>query len=219
MIAKRGLKIALLAGLLASLMACEGSDELDDTLSRDAEMTFVNTLTSMSDFYVEKRNISLGYSGLFNSDNIVSRDVPQNSVGETYSYQYKAISNLVNLGVKDSNNNEQKNHHVLSAGDKLWVIAWGADGDEKLSVLAKKQNNQADTFNIRVFADGSYVVAVDGNQVVKTKAGEVTDYLTVNNCVDELVINGATIDLCSGDFGQSYLLVVDAKGKRVMAKE
>lgn len=216
---KRGLRIALLAGLMVSLMACEGSDELDDTLSRDAKMSFVNSLTSMSDFYAEKRNISSGYSGLFNSYNIVSRDVPQDSVGETYTYKYKAISNMVNLGVRDSNNNEQKNHQVLRGGDKLWVIAWGADGDEKLSVLAKKQNNQANTFNIRVFANGNYAVVVDGNQVVKTKAGEVTDYIAINNCADELVINGAAIDLCSGDFGQSYLLVVDANGKRVMAKE
>ncbi|AXT32617.1 hypothetical protein D1819_06865 [Pseudoalteromonas tunicata] len=200
-------------------MGCGSSDEVDEALEKNAKFSFVNSLDSTSDFYVDKRSISLGYSGLFDSKNRVSDDVSQNSVGATYSYNYKAINNMVNVGVKESNGNEEKNYDTLKDGDNLWVIAWQSGNDKKISFVNKKKQDQADIFNVRVFASGNYSVAIDGNQATATKSGEISSYMAVNNCANGLAVNGVAIDLCTGDFGKSYLVVVDANGKRVMAQE
>lgn len=215
------IKLILLTSFCAGLLGCGGSDsnELDNTLSHSAALSFVNSLDASSDFYLDKRSISLGYSGLFDSKNKVSDDVNYNSVSATYSYSYKAMNNMINIGIKENNGAEEKNYHTLKNGDNLWVVAWLRGDEKKISVIPKKKQLQADQFSVRIFANGNYPVVVDGNQAIATKTGQISNYITVNNCASGLQINGANIDLCTGDFGQSYLLVVDAKGKRVMAQE
>ncbi|TMP37391.1 hypothetical protein [Pseudoalteromonas rubra] len=218
----KGLGFALVLGLSAALTGCgEGSEELKEQLNHDAKMSFINSLDYMADFHAKKRSISSGYSGLFDSGSVVSADVPAKEVGQTYSYSYKAINNMINLGVKDSNSGEKQDrmNTTLKDGANLWVIAWEADGERALSVVGKKQDNKADVFNVRLFANGSYEVMVDGAAVAPTEKGKVTDYYAVSSCADGLQVADNAIDLCNGDFGKSYLLVVDANGKRVMATE
>ncbi|MGF1909937.1 hypothetical protein L4C38_10885 [Vibrio kasasachensis] len=219
---KKGLRLVLLTGFSAALIGCSlESDELKDALTHDAKMSFVNALDYMADFHVKKRYISSSYSGLFDSKNISSKDVPKKATGSTYAYSYRAIHNMVNLGVKDSNSNsnKQKMYKSLSDGDNLWVIAWESAEQIELSVISKKKSNRTGAFNVRVFADGNYNIVVDGTQVATTEKAKVSGFITVDTCADGLTINGAAIDLCTGDPGQSYLLVVDKNGKRVMAKE
>jgi hypothetical protein len=128
---------------------------------------------------------------------------------------------MVNFGVRDSINADKEDRMTttLSKNDNLWVIAWEASGDRELSVVDKKQSNNADVFNVRLFANGNYVVSVDGNHVLNTEKGKVTTYLKVANCANGLKVADKAIDLCTGDFAKSYLLVVDNSGKRVMAEE
>ncbi|AZZ96220.1 hypothetical protein [Pseudoalteromonas sp. R3] len=218
----KGLGFALVLGLSAALTGCgESSEELKEQLNHDAKMSFINSLDYMADFHAKKRSISSGYSGLFDSSSVVSADVPAKEVGQTYSYSYKAINNMINLGVKDSNSGEKQDrmNTTLKDGASLWVIAWEANGERALSVVGKKPDNKADVFNVRLFANGSYDVMVDGSKVATTEKGKVTDYYAVGSCAEGLQVAGNAIDLCNGDFGKSYLLVVDANGKRVMAAE
>ncbi|EAR30810.1 hypothetical protein PTD2_04536 [Pseudoalteromonas tunicata D2] len=219
---KKGFGIAFMFGLTAVLTGCgESSDELDDKLNHDVKITLVNSLDYMVDFHVKKRSISTGYSGLFDSDKIASKDIPSNSVANTYNYSYKVTNNMVNFGVRDSINADKEDRMTttLSKNDNLWVIAWEASGDRELSVVDKKQSNNADVFNVRLFANGNYAVSVDGNHVLNTEKGKVTTYLKVANCANGLKVADKAIDLCTGDFAKSYLLVVDNSGKRVMAEE
>lgn len=218
----KGLGSALVLAVLAALSGCgESSDELDDKLNHDAKMSFVNSLSYMVDFHVKKRDILTGYNGLFDHANAVSRDVPTNEVGNTYHYNYKAINNMVNIGVKDSvnSNKEERINTTLSNGDNLWVIAWEASGDRTLSVIDKKKSNVANVFNVRLFANGRYDVFVDGDNVLTTEKGQITEYLKVNNCAEDLKVANNFIDLCSGNYGASYLIVVDNNGKLVMVEE
>lgn len=216
------LGIALMLGFTTALSGCgESSDKLDDKLTHEVEMSFVNSLSYMADFHVKKRYIDTGYSGLFDNDNVVSRDVPANSVGSTYRYSYKLINNMLNLGVKDSvnANKEERITTTLSNDEQLWVIAWETSGERALSVIDKKQDNNADVFNVRLFANGNYDVYVAGNKVLTTEKGKITDYLKVSNCGDGLKVANQVIDLCTGNFGASYLVVVNNNGKLVMAEE
>ena len=218
----KALGIVLMLGLTTLLSACgKSTDKLEDKLTHDAKMSFINSLSYMADFHVKKRNISTGYSGLFDNDNVVSGDVPTKEIGGTYIYSYDVINNMVNLGVKESTyaDKEERMTTTLSKGDDLWVIAWEASNERALSVVAKKQHNDANVFNVRLFANGSYDVSVAGSKVLTTEKGKVTGYLTVSSCADGLKVAGQAIDLCSANFGASYLLVVDGNGALVMAEE
>jgi len=218
----KGLRISLLFGFATILSGCgESSDELDNKSTHEARVSFVNSLDYMADLHLKKRNISTGYSGLFDNDTIISADVASNTVSTTYRYSYKAINNMINLGVKNSitTNQEERITKTLSNNDNLWVISWKASGEQTVSVISKKQNNNADVFNVRLFANGNYTVLIDNTKTITTEKGKVTDYLSVNSCANGLKIDDKFIDLCTGDFGASYLLIVDKNGKRVMAEE
>ena len=175
----------------------------------------------MGDFHVKKRSITSGYSGLFDSKNEVSHDVASNTVGNNYGYTYKFINNMLNIGLKDSIKVASyiRINTTLNNKDDFWVIAWESPLKKALSIVAKKRNNVEDVFNIRIFANARYDVSVDGNTMLTTEEGKVTPYIIVNHCADELAISGKAIDLCSGDLGASYLLVVDSSGKLVMVQE
>ncbi|WP_027670394.1 hypothetical protein [Rheinheimera baltica] len=218
----KGLGLALIFGITTALIGCgESSDELDEKLTHSASISLVNAWSSMADLHVAKRKFDSGYSGLFDTDNLVSQDVPVNEVGTPYRYSYKAINNIVNLGARDSisKNNEERTTKTLTNGEKLWVIAWEEGSVKTLSVITGKKHSKADTFNVRLFADGNYAVSVDGNQVLNTEKGKVTAYLEVNNCANSLKVADNAIDLCTAESGASYLLVVDRNGARVMAAE
>ncbi|GAB2918274.1 immunoglobulin domain-containing family protein [Rheinheimera gaetbuli] len=218
----KGLGFVLMLGITSALTGCSGnSDELDEKLAHSASITLINSWSAMADLHVAKRKFDNGYSGLFDTDNLVSQDVPVNNVGAPYKYSYKAINNIVNLGVRDSisRNQEERTTKTLSNGEKLWVIAWEDTSGKTLSVVTRKQHSKADTFNVRLFADANYAVSVDGNNVLNTEKGKVTAYLEVNNCANSLKVADKAIDLCTAELGASYLLVVDRNGARVMATE
>ncbi|WP_337117769.1 hypothetical protein [Pseudoalteromonas sp. B160] len=51
----KGFSIALLFGVAAALSGCgESTDELDDKLTHQANMSFINSLDYMADFHVKK---------------------------------------------------------------------------------------------------------------------------------------------------------------------
>ena len=212
----------LMLGLTTILSGCDdNSSELDEKLTYQANISFVNTLSYMTDFYLDKRSISTGYSGLFDGDHAVSKDVPVNEVTSTYNYSYKVTNNMVNLGVKDSinDNKELRTTATLNNDDNLWVIAWDTSDESLLSVVSKKQNNNADVINVRIFGNGDYDVLVENNKLMTSEKGKVTSYLQINNCADDLSIAGKILDLCTGTFGKSYLLVVDGSREFIMAEE
>lgn len=216
------LGIALMLGLTTVLSACgESTDKLEDQLNLDAQLSFINSLSYMADFHLKKRNISTGYSGLFDNESVVASDVPSKEVSDTYIYRYDVTNNMVNFGVKNSTYADKKEQMTtnLKKGDNLWVIAWESSNERALSVVAKKRNVEANVFNVRLFANGNYDVTVAGNTVLTTEKGKVTDYLKVSSCGDGLTVAAQSIDLCSGNFGASYLLVVDHNGLLVMAEE
>lgn len=213
-------KSALLLGLLGVLAAC-GSDELEKELERSSTFTFVNALNYSADFHVQRRNISTGFSGLFDSSNRFASDVESNSSSGSHTYRYKAINAMVNLGVRNSmnHNDEVRLYKALGGNENFWLIAWSSAGDGELTLIDKAKSDQSGKISVRIFADAIYPISVDGSAVGATKKGDVTAYYALDNCNTSLSINDKTIDLCNGDYGSSYLLVVDSNGKKLIAKE
>ncbi|MEC8327088.1 MAG: hypothetical protein VX100_13560 [Pseudomonadota bacterium] len=217
-------KVALIVSALCfGAIGCSDSitDDLDDALTHEAEFSFINAMDYSVDFHLQKRTISAGSSGLFDSKNRVAGNVQVNGYSSEYNYDFPAVMNMVNIGMRSamSSQNEVKMHTTLSDDDEHWVIAWQNGVEKHITLLKKKERDNANTFNVRIFANGVYPVTLKGSQVMTTERGKVSDFLTLDNCALDLTINGRAIDLCTGDFGESYLLVVNSEGKQVLVEE
>lgn len=218
-------KVALILSMMGGLAACGGGGggggELDEELERSSNFTFVNALNYSADFHLQRRNISTDFSGLFDSKHRVTADIKQNSVGETYTYSYKAINPMLNIGVRNSISlgDEEKLYKTLSDKDNYWLIAWDSAGDNKLALIDRAKNDQTGKMNVRIFADASYVISVNGSNAGSTKNGEATTFYSLDNCNTSLKLNDKAINLCSADYGSSYLLVADSNGMRLIATE
>ncbi|MDE3273844.1 hypothetical protein [Pseudoalteromonas sp. G4] len=217
-------KAALFVSVLSlGLIGCSESitDDLDDALTHEAEFSFINAMDYSLDFHLQQRNLATGSSGLFDSKNLAAGNVQVNGYSSEYDYDYPAVMNMVNIGMRSamSSQNEVKVHTNLSDDDEYWVIAWQNGVEKHLTLLEKKERDNANTFNVRIFANGVYPVTLKGSQVMTTERGKVSDFLTLDNCALDLTINGHAIDLCTGDFGESYLLVVNSDGKQVLVEE
>lgn len=221
---KKAGKAVFVAGVLSlATVGCSDSitDDLDNALTHEAEFSFVNAMDYSLDFHLQKRTITAGSSGLFDSKNRVAGNVQVNGYSSEYNYDFPAVMNIVNIGMRSamSSQNEVKMHTTLSDDDEHWVIAWQNGVEKHITLLKKKERDNANTFNVRIFANGVYPVTLKGSQVMTTERGKVSDFLTLDNCALDLTINGHAIDLCTGDFGESYLLVVNSDGKQVLVEE
>lgn len=221
---KKAGKAVFVAGVLSlATVGCSDSitDDLDNALTHEAEFSFINAMDYSLDFHLQKRSLTTGSSGLFDSKNRVAGNIQVNGYSSEYDYDYPAVMNQVNIGMRGamSNSNEVKMHTNLSDDDEYWVIAWQNGVEKHITLLKKKERDNANTFNVRIFANGVYPVTLKGSQVMTTERGKVSDFLTLDNCALDLTINGRAIDLCTGDFGESYLLVVNSDGKQVLVEE
>ncbi len=214
---------ALMVVSLTSLVGCGGSEELKQQLEHDTSFTVVNGLDYPIDFYLQHRAITTAsFSGLFADTNRVMRDIPQGAASPLYRYRYSGHLPATNLGIRNSINqvDEAKLYRALQDKENLWLTVWRSqDQQPQVTIIPKLQRQQVGKINIRIFADDVYQMTINSTDTAATRKGEVTDFYALENCANGLVINGKQLDLCSADFGASYLMLLDHKGKKLLVKE
>lgn len=206
------------------LTACGGSDRYDKSVdeleqNRSSELVFVNTIDEMVTFYVKN---SIKWNEIFD-DNHKILDLVNNSSSEPNKYTWHNDLNNSYFGVQDTNNKVKKAQVEveLKNGIDFFVVSWESSNEYKISVLEKKPSNTRDVFRIRVFTDSDMSIKINGSDevIAIAKKGEVSSTFTINNCSDSLQVGNNHIDLCQGDIGQSYLVVVDSNGKQLITQE
>ncbi|MDP2560278.1 hypothetical protein [Psychrobium sp. 1_MG-2023] len=211
------------------LSACGGSDKYDKSVdeleqNRSSELVYVNAVDDMVTFYVKN---SIKWNKLFD-DNHKTVELAKNDSSEPIKYTWHDDLKNVNLnksyfGVQDTNSNVNKAQveFELKNGIDFFVISWESSNEYKISVLEKKPSNTSDVFRVRIFADNDMSIKINGSDevVAIAKKGEVSSAFTISNCSDSLQVGNNDIDLCQGDFGQSYLVIVDSNGKQLMIQE
>lgn len=217
-------KTALISSLIIVLSACGGSDKYDKSVdeleqNRSSELVFVNTIDEMVTFYVKN---SIKWNKIFD-DNHKILDLVKNSSSEPNKYTWSDDLNNSYFGVQDTNSKVNKAHveAELKNGIDFFVVSWESSNEYKISVLEKKPSNTSDVFRIRVFTDSDMSIKINGSDkvVATAKKGEVSSAFTINNCSDSLQVGNNHIDLCQGNIGQSYLVVVDSNGKQLITQE
>lgn len=214
---------ALMIISLTGLLGCGGSEELKQQLEHDTRFTVVNGLDYPIDFYLQHRAISTAsFSGVFADANRVMRDIPQGAVSPLYRYRYSGHLPATNLGIRNSINqvDEAKLYLGLQDKENLWLAVWRSKAQQpQLTVISRQQREQAGKINVRVFADDVYQMTINNTVTASTRTGEVSDFYALENCANGLVVDGKPIDVCTADFGVSYLLVLNNKGKKLLARE
>jgi hypothetical protein len=93
----------------------------------------------------------------------------------------------------------------------LQVLAWSHQNQLKLAVLPWQSSRINGVFRLRIFATQDATTIQHGSARFVLKAGELTDWLSVQRCVNELVLNAVQLDICQATQGLSYIAVVDDK--------
>jgi len=212
------------------LTACGGSDKYDKSVdkleqNRSSELVFVNTMDEMVTFYVKN---SIKWNKIFD-DNHEMIQLAKNDSSKPIKYTWHKGLKKTNLnksyfGIQDTNSkvNKAQVEFELKNDIDFFVVSWESSNEYKISVLEKKPSNAPDVFRIRVFTDSDMSIKINGSDevVAIAKKGEVSSAFTINNCSDSLQVGNNYIDLCQeGDIGQSYLVVVDSNGKKVITQE
>ena len=212
------------AGMLTLLTGCGGETIIDKIDEGEASITFVNSLDDMSNFHLKRNDIlrKSDVDNLFSDKYSIVSDIEKNSTSTSYRYQYSLIENAIHVGVIDSLNLSQSAHtdQTLSNKGQYWAIAWHNGDDYAMTAFKKASSDQSGVYKIRVFTHQDMSFALNGvAQNENIQAGKVTEAFSITNCAEGLMIGGNEIDLCNGDFGQSYLVIADENGLRLMLPE
>ncbi|MDU0353926.1 hypothetical protein RS130_08285 [Paraglaciecola aquimarina] len=203
---KRKINLLFSMSFLAMLSACT-----EEALSNnDAEMSYINALDEQATFYIKKSSNDRDiYDSDYRTISLLSGEASYDIEHDWFSYEKSYI------GVEDTNTRSEQVYISTNLRDKrsYWVVAWLDNRDYDISVFQKRKSNMADVIRVRIFANDRYAVFIDGSNASSfiTDKGEVSDYFSVHNC-SELSVENNNINLCSADFGLSYLAVVDEHG-------
>ena len=99
--------------------------------------------------------------------------------------------------------------HKSAVGKDLTLVAWPDGQQVRLSVFAKSSSSQNGVYRLRLLATADNTSVQAANVKVVLKKGELSPWLSLNNCLGELKLNNLPIDVCKATAGQSFLLVLD----------
>jgi len=215
-ITKNGLKTLAVITLAAGVSACGGSanDRIIDSLDKkyDANISYVNAIDDATTFYLKSR---LYAKSVYDNDFKII-EITTGTASRPIKHKWSSSGHKSIFAIENSNSGRNLTDikYSLDNNESYWAVAWLDNNEETISVFEKKPLNQSDVFKVRIFANASLEVVILGNDntLPNTVSGEASDTYTLNGCAD-LYVGGKEIDLCAlGDFGKSYLAVVNKDG-------
>lgn len=206
----------IIASAVITLFTLTGCN--DDALTNNsATISYINALDKQATFYVKKGSDSSSvYSNKYKVTTLVQGDYSDEIKHKWFGIQDSRFA------VEDTNSRDEQVSidYRLKDDRNYWSIAWLKNDEYNLSLFKRAPSNRDGLYRIRIFANDKLDVYLGASTTksLTTETGQVSNYLSLDKCTD-LVIEGNEIDLCSGDFGHSYLLIVNADGLIAMAEE
>ncbi|WP_083651904.1 hypothetical protein [Photobacterium proteolyticum] len=188
--------------------------------SPQVDIDFVNTANKSVDYFVKQ---SGGTETLFDPNTQVASN--SNSEVASHSVSWSTPTPVVlDIGAWDTNTQSETSESLevmLNRADKLWAIAWLDNDELALSTIRQQPSSQEGKYSVRVFSHSDSRVQVISSVIsaIEAKKGQITPYLTLENCSGELFFAAESISLCNLDPGKSYLLVTDGEDLLMAAEE
>ena len=195
--------------------------------TRSANVQFVNTSLDSMDYFV---NSSTSTSLLFDPNNRALANNNNEITGKSFEWT-KTDSIRASLGIQDTNSQTQQaelKSIPIEDTDKWWAIAWRDGGKLQgglmLTALKRQPSAMNSVYRVRVFShsDNIPITNIKTNsdvQIIIAAKGIVTEYLTVQDCDNDLKFSTEVVNLCNLDTGKSYLLITDGSNLLLAAEE
>lgn len=210
------------------LTACGGDSYSEQDLLAEGELTgppqieidFVNTASESVDYFVKQTN---GSVTLFDDSNKVATN--NNTEVARHSISWTATTPLeIDIGTWDTNTQSETAEALevmLNRSDNLWAIAWLDDSQIALTTTMQQPSSQEGKYSVRVFSHQDTRIQVISTAIssIEAKKGQLTAYMTMENCSGELFFAAEAISLCHLDQGKSYLLITDGEDLLVAVEE
>ncbi|MGF1715828.1 hypothetical protein L4D08_13185 [Photobacterium chitinilyticum] len=210
------------------ITGCGGDSYSEQDLTPESELggpsqvdiDFVNTASKSVDYFVKQTGSA---DPLFESATKVATNNDTEMARHTISWTTPTPL-MLDIGIWDTNTQSETGESLevmLSRSDKLWAIAWPDNDELVLSTVKQQPSNQEGKYSVRIFSHTNTRVQVISTAIssIEAQKGQITPYMTIENCSGELFFATEAISLCSLDPGKSYLLVTDGENLLVAAEE
>ncbi|WP_299015250.1 hypothetical protein [uncultured Photobacterium sp.] len=205
--------------------SCGGGSSSDtgtaqDSSARQVDIDFINTAGKSIDYFVaDANNQELLYEESNKATSCSNKEINKKS----FSWNTPTPLSL-KVGARDTNTQSQTSditQLTLNSSEKAWAIAWTDNDKLMLSTTTQQSSNLANHYRIRVFSHQDTRVQIVSSMVstMEVKKGQLSTYMTMENCSGELFFGAEAISLCDLDAGKSYLLITNGEDLLVAAEE
>ncbi|ELR67809.1 hypothetical protein C942_00116 [Photobacterium marinum] len=209
--------------------SCGGGSSSSDTgtsssqqepSARQVDIDFINTAGKSIDYFVSDAN---GNELLYEQSNKATSCYNTEINKKSFSWDTPTPLNL-NIGARDTNTQTETSNIaqlMLNNTEKAWAISWMDDNELMLSTATQQSSDLPNHYRIRVFSHQDTRVQIISSVISsnEVKKGQLSPYMTLENCSGELYFGAEAISLCDLDAGKSYLLITNGEDLLVAAEE
>ncbi len=214
------LKNLLTLVICCSLLGCRIEVNVGLGVYDDGDFRFINNTDLTMTFFIKN---TLQSGNVFDSDYEIVTVNPQR-LSNDVRYRWLKENAVNQIASQDTNSRMIGQSLTASLRDKedYWVVSWLLNqSNYRLSLFSRRQNDTAGEFQVRIFANQTLQIDLNDPSTASlvAEAGLVTPFYSIAQC-DDLTVGDIAVDLCqAGEIGRSYLVIVDANGQVVIARE
>lgn len=216
------MRLVILLFVTLILTACSSEDVETANFGSDlfkSDYVFINATNYELDFYMRNHKIDGDERNPDGEDYLVAHTALK---GESVrvEHEHNTGREVAILGrAPYAMNIEDQVSFKARFERKYNVLAWQNGGNLALKVFERYESDISDKIRVRIFSTQSGLgVDHDGN-AFSLQRGQLSDFISIEHCDDQLMVNQQSVSLCEASFGRSYLLVVGAQGKEVLIRE
>ncbi|WP_064603479.1 hypothetical protein [Photobacterium sp. J15] len=196
------------------------TDTSQDASTRQVDIEFINTAGKSIDYFVADAN---GEELLYEESNKATSCNNTEINKKSFSWDTPTPLSL-KVGARDTNTQTQSSdisELMLNNSENAWAIAWMDSDTLMLSTANQQSSDLPNHYRIRVFSHQDTRVQIISSMVssYEVKKGQLSPYMTLENCSGELFFATEAISLCDLDAGKSYLLITNGEDLLVAAEE
>lgn len=216
------MRLLIISFVILILTACSSEDVETANFGSDlfkSDYLFINATDYELDFYMRNHKIDGDERNPDGEDYLVAHAAIK---GETVTVEHEHNSGreVAILGrAPYAMNIEDQVSFKARLERKYNVLAWHNGGNLALNVFKRYESDVSDKIRVRIFSTQPDLEVEHGGNEFNLQRGEVSDFISIEHCDDQLMVNQQPISLCDASFGRSYLLVVGAQGKEILVRQ
>ncbi|WP_189774429.1 hypothetical protein [Thalassotalea marina] len=140
------------------------------------------------------------------------RKLKQLSDGQQKEFSYRHnYTTQINIGASFSYDDANQTYQEYSVdyNRDYHLIVWQQGENLNHRFYKRRDNHKDDKITLRVISvvENGLLETPEGN--FNMVRGDISEQFRIENCATSVFFNGVEVDLCDGDYGKSYLVILD----------